>query len=388
MMIKLSLFATVALTASIGISQSNTLPKGYDTTPGTANFWAGFDIASSTTTTFKYYVARSLFMYDASTFPWDPKKPKVIDKISFRRSEAYPTTGASTAHKSKWVVILSTSNQPVHRPNTKFDANHGSNKKTVFGAKGAQTVAFLATAQPAKGKTAAFDVTVDITNFLVPANSKTLVVEIRSYSSDVKVGKWRVDCVINSGTGYNGGTYSRFYNTHCIDPKAFYSSRANYLDGNLGHIWRTGRKQGLPVIGIAGTRLKAGIKVPGTTCEWHISPVFYAVGVTSNGPKHATNPGQGGVYLDWGHIPPFASLVGVKVAHQTVIIDPAANKLGLGITRAGESSIGTGYDGKLVKVSAVYSYGAANSLANTNLDPDKETYSRYFYRRVPIMLIK
>jgi len=385
----LSLITALAVTTSLGFAQSSTLPKGFDTKPGSTYFWAGFSVASSSTSAYKYYVARSVFLYDSSTFPWDPTKPKVIDKISFRRSATQPS-GNATAHKAGWVVILSTSTQPANTPNTKFDDNHGSNKTVVFGTPTSpKQVTFLATPKPATGKAAPFDVTLDINNFVVPANSKTLVVEIRSYSSDVKSGTWYADCDLHPGTGYNGGTNSTFYSAHCINPKAFYSSRANFLNGNFGHIWRTGRKAGLPVIGIAGTRLATGVKVPNTaSCEWHIQPLIYAFALTSNGPGNTSNPGQGGVYLDWGHIPNDPKLVGIKLAHQALIIDPAANALGIGITRGRESSIGTGYDAKVTKVSGVYSYGAANALGNTSIDPNKEVYSRYFYRRVPIIKIQ
>ncbi len=386
---KFALLAAIAATSSLGFAQSSTLPKGFDTKPGTSYFWGGFSVAFSATSNYKYYVAREVFLYDASTFPWDPTKPKVIDKISFRRSATSPS-GNATAHKAKWVVILSTSTQPAHQPNTKFDDNHGSNRTVVYGSPSApKTVTFLATPKPAAGKAAPFDVTIDINNFVVPPNSKTLVVEIRSYDSDVKAGTWYVDCDLHAGTNYNGGTNTTFYSTHCINPKAFYSSRANYLNGNFGHVWRTGRKAGLTVIGIAGTRLAAGVKVPNTAnCEWHINPLLYAITVTSNGPSNTSNPGQGGVYLDWGHIPNDPKLVGVKLAHQALIIDPTANALGIGITRGRETSIGTGYDPKLVKVSGVYSYGAANVLSNQKMDPNKEVYSRYFYRRAPIIKIQ
>ncbi len=387
-MFKVYLLSTLAVTASLGLSQaSTTLPKGFDKTQGTSYFWSGFSVAPTTNLDYKYYTSRSVFLYDSSTFPWNPKSAKVIDKISFRRSHSNPAATAA-AHKAKWVVIISTSNQPAHRPNTKFDDNHGSNKKVVFGAKGPQEVKFLATPQPKAFTTAPFDVTVDITNFLVLPNTKTLVIEIRSYSSDVRFGDWYVDSAIYPGTGYNGGGYTLFYSTHCLAPRAFYSARASYLNGHLAHIWRTGRKGGLPVIGLAGTRMTTGIKVPNTTCEWYINPMITAVTLTANGPGHATNPGQGTAYLDWGPIPPIASLVGIKVAHQALIIDPSANKLGIGITRGGETSIGTAYDNKYVNVGATYSFGPQNHRYNKFMDADKETYGRYFYRRVPIINIQ
>ncbi len=373
----------------MGFSQSSTLPKGFDTKPGPSYFWGGFSIAGNSTTNFKYYVARTLFLYDASTFPWDATKKKVIDKISFRRSATQPN-GNATAHKSKWVIILSTSTQPANQPNTKFDDNHGSNRTVVYGSPtNPKPVTFLATPKPAAGNAAPFDVTIDINNFVVPANSKTLVVEIRSYDSDVKVGLWNVDCDLHSGAGYNGGTNTVFYSTHCISPRAYYSSKSKYLNGNFGHVWRTGRKAGIPVIGIAGTRFTKGVKVPNTaSCEWYINPMLYAFAITSNGPSNKVNPGQGGVYLDWGHIPNDPKLVGIKLSHQALIIDPTANALGIGITRGIESSIGTGYDAKLVKVSGVYCYGAANNFNNHKIDPNKEVYSRYFYRRAPIIKIQ
>ena len=386
---RLSLIAALAITTSMGLAQSSTLPKGFDTKPGNNYFWGGFSIASTPTTAYKYYVARSVFLYDSATFPWDATKAKIIDKISFRRSATQPNANA-TAHKAGWVVIISTSTQPANTPNTKFDANHGSNKTVVFGSPTKpKLVSFLATPKPATGKAAPFDVTLDINNFVVPPNSKTLVIEIRSYSSDVKSGTWYADCDLQPGTGYNGGTNTTFYGTHCISPGAFYTNRANYLNNNFGHVWRTGRKAGLPVIGIAGTKLASGVKVPNTaSCEWHINPLIYALAVTSNGPSNTANPGQGGVYLDWGRVPNDPKLVGIKLAHQALIIDPTANTLGIGITRGRETSIGSGYDLKVTKVSAVYSYGAQNILSNRIMDPNKETYSKYFYRRVPILKIQ
>ncbi len=386
---KISVLAALLASTSFVSAQSSTLPKGFDSTPGTSFFWGGFSVAPSATSPVKYYMAREAFLYDASTFPWDPTKPKVIDKISFRRSGASPSTNA-TAHNAKWVVIMSTSSQPVNQPNTKIGDNHGSNKKVVWGSLTApKAVAFLATPKPGTGKTAPFDVTLDIANFVVPPNTKTLVIEIRSYSSDVKSGIWYVDSVLHSGTGFNGGRYSLFYSTHCINPRSFFTSRANYLNGHLGHIWRTGRKAGLPVIGFAGSRLAKGVKVPNTAgCEWHINPLIATVTLTANGPSHPTNPGQGGAYLDWGHIPNLTSLVGVKIAHQAIIIDPSANALGIGITRAGESSIGTGYDPKLVKVSGPYSYGSSNTQSVRTIDPNKEVYGRFFFRRAPIIKIQ
>jgi hypothetical protein len=366
-----------------------TLPKGWDTTEGVdtytpfANsyFWAGFDLG---TTNAQYNPARTLFMYDSTTFPWSPANMHVITKLSFRRDG--PAQAAdSTAHTRKWVVIVSTNtHHPAQANFNHFESNHGTNRTEVFGKVGTpKDVVFSKTPQPTAPKTAPFDVSITLDKaFIVPANTKTLCIEIRSYAvTGATAGWWRVDSVRYPSTNYNGGSYTMINTNHCVSPPIYWTSRAMTIGSNFGHIWRPAQSPGgKQVLTWLGLRLTTPFKFPGTQCDVHVFPIILIRSDISE------TSGAYGVYVDWGKIPLDTALVGAQVDHQSMFVD-SAYPAGVGLTRAGTSQVGTGYDPAVCPVSSCYSFGPNTTRYIPVMDPDNEPYPRYFYRRCPIIKI-
>jgi hypothetical protein len=369
---------------------STTLPKGWDSKEGTdtyspfanSSFWCNFDLGPTTTKT--YNPAKGIYMYDSSTFPWNKANTHVITRISFRRDgPSHPA--ASTAHTRKWVVIMSTASHPPAQANfNNFSANHGANRTVVFGKVGTpKDVVFKKTSQPTSPKTAPFDVVVPFdTAFVVPPNAKTLCIEIRSYAvTGAPSGWWRVDSVRDSGTGYNGGRYSLINTDQCVAPSIFYTSRAMTIGSDFGHIWRPSQSPGgKQVLTWLGPKLTTPFTFPGTRCKVHVFPVLAIRFDTSE------KSGSYAAYVDWGKIPLNAALVGASISHQSMFADPAYPG-GAGLTRGGTSTVGTGYNPAVVKISAAYSFGANTTRYTGSTDPDKEIHPRYLYRRVPIVKI-
>jgi hypothetical protein len=372
------------------MAQSSTLPKGWDTTegkdaygtsPANSYFWGNFDLGSTTTST--YNPAKSLYMYDSSLFSWSNAAGTVITKISFRRDGVL--ANAATAHKKEWVVMMSTSSViPASANFNHFDENHGTNKSVVFGAVGTpKAVTFPATAKPTSG-TAPFNVVVTLDKpFVVPKNTKTLCIEIRSYKvTGATKGWWRCDSVRWDGAGYNGGSYALINTDHCVSPSIFFTSRAATIGSNFGHIWRPSQSPGgKTVFTVIGLKATTPYLFPGSTlCKVHINPIVLVRSDTSE------TSGSYSVYVDWGKIPYNTSFVGATLDHQSLFVD-AAYKASAGLTRAGTSKIGIGYDKTKVPAVAVYSYGANTTRYTGSVDPNTETHPRYFYRRAPIIKI-
>jgi hypothetical protein len=369
---------------------SSTLPKGWDTTegkdaygatPANSSFWANFDLGTTSTAT--YNPAKTLAMYDSSLFSWNNATGTVITKISFRRDGV--TSNAATGHKKQWVVIMSTSSAiPASANFNDFDDNHGSNRTVVFGTAAApKDVTFPATNKPTSG-TAAFNVVVTLDKpFVVPAKTKTLCIEIRSYKvTGATKGWWRADSVRWDGAGYNGGSFTRINTDHCVSPGIFYTSRAVTIGSNFGHIWRPSQSPGgKTVFTVIGLKATTPYLFPGSTlCKVHINPIVLVRSDTSE------TSGSYSVYVDWGKIPYNTSFVGATLDHQSLFVD-SAYKASAGLTRAGTSKIGIGYDKTKVPATTVYSYGANTTRYTGAVDPNAEPHPRYFYRRAVIIKI-
>lgn len=376
-----SLCAVLALAGGLA-AQAHvlTIPKGFDATEGNTNYHPGWDIKNFSTV---YYPARTLDIYDTSILPWNTTADFTITKLTARRDGSFITT-STTAHTKDLVVIMSTNNDiPVNNPNwNHFDDNHGANRTEVVGTVATpKTITFPATPPPATG-TAPFNVVFTLDKpFTVPANSKNLLIEIRFYKSSVTTGRFRPDAQSWSGTGYNGGRYTLSNTNHCVSPSIFYTSRANTIGSNLGHIWRTSQAPGgKPVIGVAGTKLASAIVIPKTNnCQWWTTNDLIIATATETSGSYA-------LYLDFGKVPRLPVFVGAKIAHQALVID-SHYPLTLGFTRGGVTTIGTGYDASRVFGSQMYSYGSNSSRYVPAVDPDKEVHPRFLFRRVPIFQV-
>lgn len=377
----------IMLLGSALVAQSDTLPKGWDTTdgtdsPGTTNsfFWTGFRITSD------YMPAKALYSYDASLFPWDAgTASKTITKISFR-SDGPENPGTSTAHTKKMVLIMSTStHHPAQANFNFFDGNHGPNRTVVFGAIGTpKDVDFPATTKPTSGP-APFNVTITLDKaFLVPQNATTLVIEVRAYSSSVTTGWFDGDTVRYPGTNYNGGAFALINTDHCVSPSIFFTSRAFTTGSNFGQVWRPSQSPGDKLVyTILGDKLTTPILFPGSTsCMLQLDPNSLWAMRTDISEKS----GAYSVFVDWGTVPMNASWVGLELNHQSLFVD-SAYPGSVGLTRAATSTLGSGYDPALCHASAIYSHGPSTSRYTASVDPDKERYSRFLYRRVPVIKI-
>ncbi|MHC4093652.1 MAG: hypothetical protein ACYSVY_25845 [Planctomycetota bacterium] len=382
---------------------SMTLPKGWDTKEGIqlgsttapSQFFVGFDLGPTSTAT--YNPAKAMFLYEANDFPWDKTKAKVITKLSFRRDGEAATY---TAHKREWVVIMSTSSIVPARANFNlYNGNHGTNRTVVFGSIGTpRAVTFTATAAPKPPATAPFDVNVKLDKaFLVPANSKTLVIEIRSYKvTGATSGRWRADAVTYSPS-YVGSTFGLINTGNCVTPAIFWHSRGNNIGSNFLHVFVTCNRLvscnrswsgGQPFIAWVGPRNpKANLfKFPGTNCNVHVFPVLYAVyGTTGKSGGYA-------MMMDYGTIPNNTVFKNVTVNGQGIIAD-SRYPGGAGLTRAFTYTIGTAFDPNFTKGSQMNSYGAntimyhGTSPTALRVNPDKEKYAFRFFNRHVIVKI-
>lgn len=390
----LTCIASLALTGSVLAQASTTLPSGWDTTDGyqlatanndNENFWVGWSLDTATRLDVP---SRVIHLYSPATFPWTGAT-KVITGLAVRRDGPF-TTSATTAHTKTIRIRMSTTTQPVHAPNNGFfDANHGANVIDVFGTpNNPKTVNFPSTAAPTTGNTAPFNVQFKLDrSFIMRSRAEALAIELRTYSMSVTAGLFRVDAVRYPNTNYNGGVLSVFYSTHCLGNRTFYTGRPRYIGGSLSHVWRTRSSAGKIMVAWLGAQLPMGIPIPGTgdaannipACELHVSPDIVSAAVTNTGPESA-------VYLQWGSIPNDPNLISAKIAHQACRLDPAANAAGLGLTRAVEFQVGTGYDPTVCLASSVYSYGDINNVRidGKPINPDTELHPRYFFRRAVI----
>jgi hypothetical protein len=387
---------SIALLSTALVAQtSNTLPSGWDslegvdaygTSPANSYFWSNFDLGTSSPAT--YNPAKTLYLYDSTLFPWNPMTGTTINKISFRRDGVL--TNAGTAHSKECVVIMSTSsNHPAQANFNLYDGNHGSNRTVVFGKIGTpKSVTFPANKKPTSG-TAPFDVSITLDKpFKVPGGAKTFCVEIRTYkvTGAAKGGWWRCDSVRWDGKGYSGGSFALINTDHCVtNPSIFYTSRAFTTGSNFGHIWRPSQSPGGKLVfTLLGDKLTTPIAFPGalTKCKLYLdpsSPWAIRTDVSETSGAYA-------VYIDWGTVPNNAAWVGLKLNHQSLFVDSKYPD-SVGMTRAGTSTLGSGYDPKLVKASAIYSYGASTARYTAAADPDKEPHGRFFYRRAAIIKI-
>lgn len=388
------LIAAVALAGSLATAQTSaTLPAGWDTKEGIevgsapvvqSNFFAGWDILNGSTI---YNPSRVVYLYGSRSFPWG-NKTMLITKLSVRRDGPFLAV-PTTAHTKEVRIIMSTSNQPVHRvDHAFFDGNHGSNRTDVMGSQGKpKIISFQATPVPGPGKTAPFDVSFVLDKpFPVLPNTKTLVIEMRTYRVSVPTGRWRADSVTYPAANFNGGSFNVFYSIHCLSTRTFYTRRSKFPAASFGTIWRTNLGPGKLMIGWIGPRRTTGIPILGTggpslpVCELWVDPVAFTTDVTG--------PDQGGAFLNWGKVPNLAVFVNAQVSHQAVTLNASSNQAGLAITRAMEETIGTGYDPNTTLASQTYSYGDKNNTSYTlPMDPDKEPNPRWFFRRAVIFKI-
>ena len=374
-------------------SSPGTLPKGWDSTEGivigtTTNdsFWTNFDTGTA------YNPAKAVYLYDSADFPWDRTTSYIITDLSFRRDGLYSRNGMTTtgALTKKWVVIMSTSNvTPAHANFNYFDGNHGTNRTVVYGKIGTpKDLVLPATPAPTSG-TAPFNAKIKLdTLFIVPANAKTLVIEIRTYGETVQsAGWWQADSVRYPGTNYNGGSYSLHNTDHCVSPSILFHARVVSIGSNFVHVWRTNNPPGgKTMLSWLGPKLNTPFLFPGTQCNVHVFPVLALIATTT------LTSGEYAGFMDWGTVPELAALVGFGIDHQSLVADTSyAGSVGL--TRAGRTVVGSAYDPNVTKGSAAYSYGPNTIMyhgpSSTTLSvmPDKEKYARYLYRRSLIIKI-
>lgn len=392
---KVSLFTILATcVASVSAqSTSSTIPAGFDTTRGDAAVFAGFDVRTSATSTATYNPSIAIYAYDKTLIPANLAN-KPITQVSFRRDATF-ISGSTTAHtKDIFMRMSSRSTSAGDFDINGFDSNHGANVVDVFGtATAPKTVSFPATAAPGTGLTAPWNVVIKLDRAFLLRAGQTLNVEYRTYKTSIGSGvaaRFRADGKIYPSSKYNGGTFALLNTEHCLAPRTFYTSRILDTGSTTGVIWRTGRKAGLPGIAFIGAKFPTPITVKGTgdssanpvipPCRLLVSPDIFSA-------PALTEAGAGAFYFTWGQIPNQAAFVGIKLAHQAVFFDPAANSIGIAFTRALEQSVGTAYDAAETLVSAVYSYGGNTVRYTGSVDPNNEPHPRYFYRRAPILKI-
>ena len=369
------LLAATQLTPSL-CAQSTTIPKGFDKIPGGANFWAGWDIKAGSTL---YNPSRATYLFDASIFPWTGIK--VIRELQVRRTNL-ALSGGITAHSKKLRIFISVDGNSPRRPDTgSFDGNHGKNKTLVLGTTTSpKTINFLKTAQPPAGKAAAFDVRMVLDRpFVVPGGSKSMTLEIRSYSSSASTGRWRPDCKFY-GTASGGSSVTINPTKGCLTPAISPIHLSAFPGTTFTHRWQT-RRQGQAFIGLIGNKLPTGIKLPGTTCELWANPLIFTVGL-------AGTDTLGTLDMAYGKVPDLNSLVGLRLTHQLAWPNAKVNSLGLGLSVARETTFGSGYSAT-VPACVVYSYGVSTSFFNNKLvNPDLEKDPRFFSGRALILNVK
>jgi hypothetical protein len=358
------------------MAQSTTLPKGFDKLPGGSNFWAGWDIKSGSTL---YNPSKAIYLFDSSIFPWTGIK--IIRELQVRRTDL-SLKGGITAHTKKLRIFLSVDGNRPQRPDTgSFDGNHGKSKALVLGtSQSPKTINFLKTPQPPAGKTAAFDVRMVLDRpFVVPGGTKSMTLEIRSYSSSSSTGRWRPDCKFYGSA--NGGTSVTINPTKgCLTPAISPIHLSAFPGTTFTHRWQT-RRQGQAFIGLIGNKLPTGIKLPGTTCELWANPLIFAVGISGTDTL-------GTLDMAYAKVPDLNNLVGLRLTHQLAWPNAKVNSLGLGLSVARETTFGSGY-AATVPACVVYSYGIATSFFNNKIvNPDLEKDPRFFSGRALILNVK
>ena len=369
------LFPFLLLAAAPLSAQSTTLPKGFDTLPGGSNFWAGWDIKAGSTF---YNPSRAIYLFDSSVFPWTGAK--IVRELQVRRTNLALT--GFTAHTKKMRIFLSVDGNRPRRPDTgSFDGNHGKAKALVLGTVTApKTINFLKTPQPPTGKSAPFDVRMVLSRpYIIPAGTKSLTLEIRSYSASVNTGRWRPDCKF-FGSANGGSSITLNPNKSCLTPPISPVHLSAFPGTTFTHRWQT-RRPGQAFIGLIGVKLPTGIKLPGTTCELWTSPLLFPVGISGT-------DALGTLDMAYGKVPDQKNLVGLRLTHQLAWPNAKVNSLGLGLSVARETTFGSGY-AATVPSCVVYSYGTATSFFNNKIvNPDLEKDPRFFSGRALILNIK
>lgn len=371
--------ASALLTAGLHAQSSTTLPTGFDTKPGTTNFWAGWDILNGSTT---YYPARCVYVVDSTVFPWG-SKAKVIRELQARRSSvSISTAGVTKAHSKTLRIWMSVNGNPAKALDTgNFDGNHGASKTLVLGTSTApKKINFAADKLPAAGKVAPFNVRLVLDRpYIVPGKSTGIAIEIRTYASTSASGRWRPDAT--GGThGAQGGSSVTLGTTTCLNPDITFAHLGVWPGNSLTHRYQT-RRPGKLFIGLMGARLGKPIKLPGTTCELWNNLLILKAGISGT-------DALGTLDMSYGKVPYLARFVGLQLTHQLAFFDTKVNKLGIGLSRARQTTLGNAFTGT-AKYGIVYSYGLSTSKWNNKLvDPDTETDPRYFTGRAIIYNVK
>lgn len=380
------LFSLLLLLTSV-LDAQGTLPKGMHNVEGNTSSWDSFETGSL------YNPCKAVYTYDATSFPWDHTRSHVIHTLSFRRDGPYSLKGQTrtAAATKKWTLWLSAHSKAsaAHVDVNHFERSHGLAKTLVYGALGrGKDVILPATSRPVGGP-AAFNVTVRLDKqFVVPANSSCLVLEVRSYDETItSSGWWRADGVRYSTAGWSPGSFTTLNSTQCVSPSITHElHRSTVIGASMCRVYRTMQAPGNKLmLSWLGPRMNPAIRVPGTSCDLHVAPSLMLASVT----------GTSGTYtgvMDFGPIPRDLRFVGIDVHHQSAFLDTRYPG-GLGLSQGAVTRVGSGFDPKLVQGLTIFSYGVntahehGTGTRSRVVMPDAETYSKFAVTRHPIVKI-
>ncbi len=338
------------------VTGSKTLPKGFDIVEGSTSHHPSWGLYKSTTTA--YVPGRVYYSYAAGSFPWNPATAKTISELRCRQDSA--TTSTYLAHKAECSLYMSVDGFDPQTPRFSWlpDTCHGKLKTNVFPR------ATLNVTVPASPKNppqpATFDRVYKFPRpFVVPANSKNVIIEQRTYKVSVTQTtstRWRVDAN-SQGSSLDRGSLTRF-GTQCpTSPTMNVSNFISWAGGEFSNYVDTGTA-GAPVIGWLGTKLATPVKVT-AACSIYVQGIVYLGGVAD---------AKGRASLFWGVVPPLPS--GTKIAYQFAVVKLGYPWLGyLGLSGAGEYSFGKGYTNAALTAASIYGYNFA--------DPDKVAGASY-----------
>lgn len=332
---------------------AQTLPKGYDSTPGESYHWAGWSASD-------YYVpARCTYTYDASAFPWTP--PFTISRVSVRPHAMRPYLyNKHQAHTKRMKVKLSTGGSSSNRPCYTFEDSLGKDKAYALGdAKTWRTVSFASEGWSAID----FD-----TPFTVPAGTRNLQVEFLVQENSTREGSWYVDAAYSSRALDNGWT------THLKGgcPSTLkHPVAAGLWPGSDVQFSVPAEFMAVPVIGLLGVERQTPLQIG--SCVFR--PQVFAVLTTSSGlSRWAT--------FNFGRLPDKNHFTRRSLVFQAVLVDQGLPVFGMfGFTPAVKVKIGEGWMQPVLPCSVVYSYGKDLCPA----DPDQRFTGAYVSPRAPIL---
>lgn len=358
------LLPTLLLAPAAADAQTKTLPRGLENKEG--NFWQapGWSIQGNV-----YLPARVDYSYEARTFPWDPKRPRLIVNLRARLDSVF--AGPVVAHRKEVALWMSVDGFDPATPPMNFQRNatHGKNRRLVMTRK------WINYPASPRSSPAPFQVVFKLTApYLVPANSRNLIIQYNVYRADKSSNGlgWRVDSE-EVQRSFDFGR-RRTVGRSCpstIRPSTFPA----WAGGDLNTLVATGLRR-RPVIGWLGVRRVNPIQFPGTQCFLYVDPLVVRAVVTE--PNHALGRG----WFWWGRVP--KGIVNAKVSVQYAVLQPGYPLFGsIGMSAGVEVTIGSGWQGD-VPFSSIASFGQSLDPPS----PDTTRIGNWLNTRVPVWEIQ